>query len=346
MSEVLATNLRIEDLELGVFSPRRVFDPKYVQELAESILREGQHKPILVRLHPEEPERYQVIDGEHRVRALQRLGRHLVRAEVRVLSDEEADLLAIRINQMHGRRLTELEEAEHVAKLHDKDGLTFEEIAERLSRSIGWVHDKYSLSERLSQKTKEIFKRLKITSTQAKELAELTHQEQDLVADKVAGLSTRKTEALVHALKEAETPEEKQRILSKPLEVYAEVFKTPEAFKTMAAAPPEKAVMQVYTCECGRSHTIDWIDQTVRPQPEEEETKLRRLETYYPTPILDFIALKGGEIAHAVLEGSRDLDKRWRELAKSLLSVLWETVSESPQLMPDVEQRFHERVRG
>ena len=334
MSEVLATNLRIEDLELGVFSPRRVFDPKYVQELAESIQREGQHKPILVRLHPEKPERYQVIDGEHRVRALQLLGRHLVRAEVRVLSEEEADLLAIRINQMHGKRLTDPEEAEHVAKLHDKDGLDFREIAERLGKSIGWVHEKYSLSERLSPKTKEMFKRLNIKPTQAKELAELPPGEQDLVVDKVKGLSFRQTKALVHALKEAETPEKKQLILAKPLEVYAELVETPEQLKRLVRTAPEEAVLEIYTCVCGRRHTIDWIYRTVHPQPEDEETRLRRLEKYYPTSILDFIALRG--------VGS----ERWVDLAKALLSVLWETVSESPQLMPDVEHKFDERVRG
>jgi len=334
MSEVLATNLRIEDLELGVFSPRRVFDPKYIQELAESIRREGQHKPILVRLHPKEPERYQVIDGEHRVRALQRLGQHLVRAEVRVLSDEEADVLAIRINQMHGRRLTEPEEAEHIAKLHDKDGLDFREIAERLGKSIGWVHGRYSLSKRLSPKTRELFTRVNITPRQAIELSELPREDQDTVAEKAYGLTFSQTQSLVHAIKEAENQEEKQRILSKPLETYAQLVETPEQLKRLAETAPEEAVLEIYTCVCGRTHTIDWIYRTVHPQPEDEEARLRRLETYYPASILDFIALRG--------VGS----ERWVDLAKALLSVLWETVSESPQLMPDVEQRFDERVRG
>lgn len=67
MDEVSTVNLWLEQLETDVFSPRKAFSEGYVEELAESIEREGQLKPIIVRPHPSKPNCYQVVDGEHRI---------------------------------------------------------------------------------------------------------------------------------------------------------------------------------------------------------------------------------------------------------------------------------------
>ncbi|AWN52802.1 plasmid partitioning protein RepB [Methylobacterium sp. 17Sr1-1] len=56
--------------------------------LVESIRESGQQVPILVRPHPENPERYQVAYGRRRIQAARRLARP-VRAVVRPLSDAE-----------------------------------------------------------------------------------------------------------------------------------------------------------------------------------------------------------------------------------------------------------------
>ncbi|MDI6847226.1 MAG: ParB N-terminal domain-containing protein, partial [Candidatus Bathyarchaeia archaeon] len=73
MSEILTVNLRLADLETGVFSPKKVFSQGYNDELADSIQKEGQLKPIVVRPHPSKPDCWQVIDGEHRIRVLEKL---------------------------------------------------------------------------------------------------------------------------------------------------------------------------------------------------------------------------------------------------------------------------------
>ncbi|GJD60512.1 plasmid partitioning protein RepB [Methylobacterium frigidaeris] len=56
--------------------------------LVESIRESGQQVPILVRPHPEVPERYQVAYGRRRIQAARRLDRS-VRAVVRPLTDAE-----------------------------------------------------------------------------------------------------------------------------------------------------------------------------------------------------------------------------------------------------------------
>lgn len=56
--------------------------------LVEAIRDSGQRSPILVRPHPDNPDRYQVVFGHRRVSAAARLGRP-VRAVVQNLTDEE-----------------------------------------------------------------------------------------------------------------------------------------------------------------------------------------------------------------------------------------------------------------
>jgi len=299
VGEVLTANLRIEDIELGVFTPRLSFSPSYLRELAESIEKRGQDKPIICRPHPTIPERYQCVDGEHRVRAMKMLGATLIRSEVRMLSDTEARILALTVNQIHGKRLEEAEVDLHIQRLRDEDKLTFEEIADRLGVGYGSVHRAYSRAKNLSPMIKEKIIHRWIKPTQAAKLAELDLEDQDLIVERGRDLTERKTMAVVEAfkvvetpkekalivekltdpsipskaaiavaqaLKEVETPLEKQRILSKPLETYAQLVKTPEQLKRLVKMAPQEAVLEVYTCECGRGHLIDWVGRTVKPQ--------------------------------------------------------------------------------
>jgi ParB/RepB/Spo0J family partition protein len=233
-TEPLATNIEISMLELGAFSPRMGFDVNYVAKLAEDIQAEGQLKPIMIRANPAHPNKYQVIDGEHRIRALQKLGQSLIRAEIHALSDEEAYYRAMRINQLHGKSLEELEEACHINKMMTLFGLTETQIGARFNRSHSWVSQRISLAISLSPKVKDNVVTRVTTSRHAIEIAELSKEDQERVVGIVAKdkLSTRATEGLVHAIKEADTPEQKEKILGKSMKLYSSTFKDPRQMKT------------------------------------------------------------------------------------------------------------------
>ena len=268
--EPLATNISISALELGVFSPRMQFDPTYITELAEDIKAEGQLKPIMVRPHPTEPNRYQAVDGEHRVRALRKLGETLVRAEIHALTDEEAYYRAMRINQLHGKALEELEEACHINKMKGIFDYSEEQIAKRFSRSQSWVRDRLILALSLAPMVEENVSNRLLTSTDAIRIAVLPKEEQTQVAELIAKkrkngfkISTRATTGLVHAIKEAKTPEEKQRILDKPVEVYAELYrKKPKALER-AMAPEAEVLLQRFDCPCGCGYylLVQWNER-------------------------------------------------------------------------------------
>jgi len=291
--KIMVSNIPIDKLEFGAFSPRMQFDPNYVTKLAEDIEAEGQLKPIMVRPHPAKPDTFQIIDGEHRVRALKKLGKTLVRAEVHALSDEEAFYRAMRINQLHGKSLEELEEACHINKMMGLFSLTETQIGERFSRSQEWVSKRISLATSLSQKVEDNVITRVITSRHAIEIAELPKEDQEKVVAIVAKekLSTRATEGLVHAVKEAGTPEQKEKILAKSMKLYSNTFKDPKQMKTalltikpdddflakteeikteeqakefFAESKPEEAAETFQCPGCGKQLRVDWAKGEVQ----------------------------------------------------------------------------------
>jgi len=275
MSEVSTVNLELEQLETDVFSPRKTFSENYVDELAESIEREGQLKPIIVRVHPTKPNAYQVIDGEHRIRALRKLGHGVVRAEVRRLSDEEAFLLAMRVNQMHGKRLEELEEGLHIKKMMEQFGYTQTEVAERFKKTQAWVSYRLALAERLAPETREALITRVIETAHAREIAELPKEDQPSVVSKVARdkLSFKKTEALVHAIKD--NPENKTEILAKPVEIVAPVPEDLQKFVEEHGV--EQPKFSEWACEvCGAEYVVNWVwcEIRLKPQSGEGESEL------------------------------------------------------------------------
>jgi sulfiredoxin len=76
--------LRVEDIYVPL-KRRRTLDQKVVDEIAESMLEEGQRTPILVR--PDRA-RYVLVEGLHRLEACRALGEetiegHLVQSRLR-----------------------------------------------------------------------------------------------------------------------------------------------------------------------------------------------------------------------------------------------------------------------
>src|SRR5271165_3627744 len=89
---------RIETGDLVVEIPTDLIDPSFIaerigedaemEEFIASIRDHGQRTPILLRPHPEHPDRYQIAFGHRRYRAQKALGRP-VKALVKQLSDTE-----------------------------------------------------------------------------------------------------------------------------------------------------------------------------------------------------------------------------------------------------------------
>lgn len=72
-------------------------------KLTAHIKRTGRYPFLVVRPHPDEPGRYQVLDGHHRVGVLRELGHTEARCDVWEVSDREAKLLLATLNRLQGQ---------------------------------------------------------------------------------------------------------------------------------------------------------------------------------------------------------------------------------------------------
>lgn len=120
--------------------PRRHFDMAAIDELAQSIASDGLASPILVR---PVGERYVIVYGERRWRAVRSLGWATIPADVREMTPAEAHWLALAEN-IQRADLTPTEEAEAYQRIL-ADGTTQTELAGRLGKTQSYIAQKLRL---------------------------------------------------------------------------------------------------------------------------------------------------------------------------------------------------------
>ena len=113
----------------------KVVRPEPERRLLASLAEVGQQVPIVV-VQEAGDDSFVVIDGYKRVRALRRLGRDTVAAGCWPGEEAEA-LIATRLMQT-AEPETALEQSWLLAELHERFGLSLEELARRFSHSVSW----------------------------------------------------------------------------------------------------------------------------------------------------------------------------------------------------------------
>lgn len=125
----------VQEVDPNPFQPRREFSPEAIAELAGSIAQNGLLQPIVVR---PAGDRWQLVAGDRRLRAVKKLGWTALPAIVRPVDDRAMLVLAL-VENLQRNDLTPLEEAEGYRQLMDQFGLTQKEVAERVGRDRSTV---------------------------------------------------------------------------------------------------------------------------------------------------------------------------------------------------------------
>jgi ParB family transcriptional regulator, chromosome partitioning protein len=123
-----------DDIVPNAAQPRSVFDPEDLAELVHSIREFGVLQPIVVRPHPDLPDKYELVMGERRLRATKAAGLDTIPAVVKDTADE-AMLRDALLENLHRSQLNPLEEASAYQQLLADFGITQEELASRIGRS-------------------------------------------------------------------------------------------------------------------------------------------------------------------------------------------------------------------
>lgn len=128
----------IEDVQPRADQPRRHFDEAALQELADSIKEQGLIQPLIVRIAPGAPTRYELIAGERRWRAAQRAGLREVPVVVKDVASEEAFEMAL-VENLQRQDLDPIETALAYRRLLDDHRYTHEQIATRIGKDRSTV---------------------------------------------------------------------------------------------------------------------------------------------------------------------------------------------------------------
>lgn len=123
------------------FNSRKKFDENEIKALAGAIKAQGLINPLTVRrITVDGEERFGLVAGERRYRALQRLGATKVVATVHGWDQRDA-LIANLGENVDREDLTAGELATRITELHDEHGMTYAQIAKRIGKSAPHVEN-------------------------------------------------------------------------------------------------------------------------------------------------------------------------------------------------------------
>ena len=204
MMESAGTDVRhinIESIVPSPYQPRQEFSEEEIEMLAQSVEKHGLLQPLLVR---RKGDKFELIAGERRLRALKKLGKETAPAIVLEVSDTEAMALAI-VENIQRKDLSLWEMAISIKKLKDTTGMTLDEIASILGKSKSHISNILRIFK-LPSEILDLIKTYpdKLTLSHIKLLMEIKNPTwQITMAEKVVseGMSTRELEEEVNAIK-------------------------------------------------------------------------------------------------------------------------------------------------
>ena len=189
----------ISDLSRNSYQPREFFNEDKLQELANSIKKNGIIQPIAVRPDKSSTGKYEIVAGERRWLAAQKAGLHSVPVTVLDLSDVESLEVAI-VENIQRDDLNPVEEAKGYKRLSEEFNYDHESISKLMSKSRSHI----SNTLRLLTLPKDVIAMLEegsLTSGQARPLIGLINA--SYIAEEIVAknYSARKVEYLVKSKK-------------------------------------------------------------------------------------------------------------------------------------------------
>ena len=191
-------HLPIDLVQRGKYQPRMDMQEEALEELANSIRRQGVMQPIVVR--PISSDRYEIIAGERRWRASQIAGLDTIPAIIKPVSDEAAIAMSL-IENIQREDLNPIEEAMALKRLQDEFELTQQEVADAVGKSRTTITNLIRLIG-LSIDVRKMLEHGDLEMGHARALLSLPDIQQSQAARTVVGrgLSVRQTESLVRRL--------------------------------------------------------------------------------------------------------------------------------------------------
>ena len=192
-------NVSISDISRNPYQPRQNFVEEKLEELANSIRKNGIIQPIAVRNNKSGETKYEIIAGERRWLAAQRAGLHEIPVTILDLNDAESLEVAI-VENIQRDDLNPIEEAKGYKRLNEEFNYDHDSISKLMSKSRSHISNTLRLLT-LPSDVISMLEEGSLTSGQARPLIGLSNA--STIAEEVVAknYSARKVEYLVKSKK-------------------------------------------------------------------------------------------------------------------------------------------------
>ena len=192
-------NVSISDISRNPYQPRQNFVEEKLEELANSIRKNGIIQPIAVRNNKSGETKYEIIAGERRWLAAQRAGLHEIPVTILDLNDAESLEVAI-VENIQRDDLNPIEEAKGYKRLNEEFKYDHDSISKLMSKSRSHISNTLRLLT-LPSDVISMLEEGSLTSGQARPLIGLSNA--STIAEEIVAknYSARKVEYLVKSKK-------------------------------------------------------------------------------------------------------------------------------------------------
>jgi ParB family chromosome partitioning protein len=171
----------IDKIEIGDYDVREEKPEEHIEDLKNSLETEGQLNPIIVTARNGD---YVVVSGHSRLRAARELGWDEIEANVRDLSEEEADKLSLTSN-MFRKEMSNLEQGKVLNKLMNEHDWTKKEVADKIGKSTGWVNRRVKVALDVDEEVAEALENDEINIEAAYHIASLDKKNQTKLLNRI-----------------------------------------------------------------------------------------------------------------------------------------------------------------
>ena len=189
----------ISDLVPNKYQPRKIFDEASLEDLTNSIKERGMIQPIIVRKSRHDQSKFEIIAGERRWLAAQRVGLHNVPVVITEADNLKSLEFAI-VENVQRHDLNPLEEAQGYKRLIDEYSYDQEKVSKFIGKSRSYIANSLRILT-LPNDVIKLIESQKLSAGHAKILVGLDNA--SFVANKIVEnkLSVRQAENFVQLFK-------------------------------------------------------------------------------------------------------------------------------------------------
>ncbi len=204
-NDLAPRKLAVEKLRRNADQPRQKFDEPELEELTNSVRKQGIISPIIVRPDPKETGAYQIVAGERRWRAAQKADLAEVPVIIRDLKDREALEVSL-VENVQRKDLNPIEEAMGYRALIDEFSHTQDAIAKAVGKSRPYIANALRLLQ-LPNRVRDLVYEGELSAGHARAIAAAPNCE--ALAERIVaeGLTVRDAEKLAREAAERAEPE-------------------------------------------------------------------------------------------------------------------------------------------